>query len=62
VRIRFPDGVAGSIQATGDLADISVDSQRFPRSGDTYKSAGYDEAENKIDLRVKTDVGSVKIR
>jgi hypothetical protein len=62
VTISFPDGVAGSIQARGDLADISVDTQRFPRSGDTYKSANYDEAENKIDLHVKTDVGSVKIR
>jgi hypothetical protein len=62
VIIRIPDGVGGNIQAKGDLADISVDTQRFPRSGDTYKSTDYDEAENKIDLHVKTDVGSVKIR
>jgi hypothetical protein len=60
--IRFPDGVAGSIHATGGLAEISVDSQRFPRSGDTYKSADYDTADNKIDLRVQTGLGSVNIR
>ena len=61
MKIRFPMGVAGKIQTEGGMASISVDSSRFPRSGSVYMSADYDEAENKVDLSVKTGLGSVEI-
>ena len=61
MKIRFPMGVAGKIRTEGGMASISVDSSRFPRSGSVYMSADYDEAENKVDLSVKTGLGSVEI-
>jgi hypothetical protein len=61
MKIRFPMGVAGKIRTEGGLASISVDSSRFPRSGSVYMSADYDEAENKVELSVKTGLGSVEI-
>lgn len=62
VRVRVPEGVAASIRTSGDLAEINVDSSRFPHSGDKYQSADYESAENKVELDLKTDVGSLDVR
>jgi hypothetical protein len=62
VSIRIPPAVAARIRAKGGLADINVDQNRFPRSGDAYQSSDYDFAANKIDLLIQTGVGSVRIR
>lgn len=62
VDLAVPEGVAARIHASGGLASIDVDGKRFPRSGKTYQSPGYDEAENQVDVHVETGVGSVTIR
>ncbi len=62
VNIEIPSGVAADIRSESGLADISIDEQRFPRSGKHYISPDYDTAANKIDLRLETGVSSVKIR
>ncbi len=62
VEIAVPGGVAARIRATGGLASIDIDETRFPRSGDTYRSPDFDAAENKVDLRIETGVGSVRVR
>jgi hypothetical protein len=62
VEITVPGGVAAHIRATGGLASIDIDETRFPRSGDTYRSPDFDAAENKVDLRIETGVGSVRVR
>ena len=62
VRVRVPDGVAASIRATGGLAEIKVDSSRFPHSGDRYQSADYDSAENRVELDLTMGVGSLDVR
>ncbi len=62
VEITVPGGVAARIRATGGLASIDIDETRFPRSGDTYRSPDFDAAENKVDLRIETGVGSVRVR
>ncbi len=62
IDLTIPAGVAARIRATGGLASISVDRQRFPRQAGTYVSPDYETAANKIDLQVQTGVGSVSIR
>lgn len=62
VAIAIPGGVAARIRAKGGLAAIQVDETRFPRVGDEYRSPDYDSATNKIEMRVETGIGSVKIR
>lgn len=62
VDITVPPNVAARIQARGGLADINLDRQRFPRSGDVSQSPDYETATNKAEIFVETGVGSVKIR
>jgi hypothetical protein len=62
VRMRIPDGVSARISVESGLAGISVDSVRFPRFGNEYRSADYDTAANRADIHVRTGVGSVDIR
>ncbi len=62
VSVWAPDGVAAQIHAEGGLASISVDEQRFPRQGRVYRSPDYDTAENRVELVIKTGMGSVDVR
>ena len=62
VVVRVPSGVAARIRASGGLAEIHVDRDRFPRAGGVYQSADYDTAPNRVDIDVEAGVGSVNIR
>ena len=62
VVLRVPDGVAARIFIESGLAGISIDQNRFPRSGNGYQSPEYDRAENSADIRIETGVGSVDVR
>jgi hypothetical protein len=62
VRMRVPEGVAARISVESGLAGISVDLVRFPRFGNEYRSSDYDTAVNRVDVHVRTGVGSVDIR
>jgi hypothetical protein len=62
VSIRVPEGVAARMRIKSGLAGITVDRSRFPRTGDTYQSADYDTASNRVDLDIETGVGSVDVR
>jgi hypothetical protein len=61
VTVHVPAGVAGRIRARGGLADIKVDTSRFPRDGDRYESPDFDGATHRVEIDVQTGVGSVKI-
>ncbi len=61
VNLRVPEGVAARIRATGGLSGINVDTRRFPRTGDTYETPGYETAQNRVEIRSETGVGSVDI-
>ncbi len=61
VDLRVPEGVAARIRATGGLSGIRVDSRRFPRVGDTFETPGYETAQNRVEIRSETGVGSVEI-
>ena len=62
VVLRVPDGVAARISVESGLAGISIDTNRFPRSGSGYQSPDFDRAENSADIRIETGVGSVSVR
>jgi len=62
VRINIPEGVAARIRATGGLSNISINRDRFPRSGRYYQSVDYDTAEFKVELDLSVGVGSITVR
>lgn len=61
VKITIPQGVAANIQVKSGLSGINVDTTRFVKNGDIYRSADYDTATNKVDLEVETGAASVEI-
>ena len=61
VNIRVPDGVGARVEAVAGLASVSVDQNRFPKLNGYYQSPGYDEAENKLEIRIETGLGSIEI-
>jgi hypothetical protein len=61
VKVNVPGGVAARIRAKGGLASIDIDETRFPRFGDEYRSPDYDTAANKVEMRIETGVGSVRV-
>lgn len=61
VKIHVPGGVAARIRAKGGLAAIDIDETRFPRTGDEYVSPDFATAANKVELRIETGVGSVRV-
>lgn len=62
VSLRVPDGVAARIRVESGLAGINVDQKRFPRAGSFYQSPDYESALDKVDIFVKTGVGSLDVR
>ena len=61
VNLHVPSGVAARVGVRGSLSSIHVDSNRFPRLGDSYQSADYDTAANKVDINVDMGVGSLSV-
>jgi hypothetical protein len=61
VKITIPAGVAANIHVQSGLAGINIDSARFVRDGEYYRSTDYATAANKVELFVETGVGSVDI-
>jgi hypothetical protein len=62
VNIRIPQGVAARIRSQSGLAAVTVDSNRFPRIGDSNQSLDYDTAANKAEIHIQTGVGAVDVR
>jgi hypothetical protein len=62
VRVTIPSGVAARIRNRSGLSSVNIDSMRFPRQGDIYISSDYETAANKLDLEIRTGVGSVDVR
>jgi hypothetical protein len=62
VDIKIPEGVAARIETSVALGSIHVDHSRFPNQGGINISPDYETAANKVDIVVKTGVGSANIR
>lgn len=61
VNITVPKGVAARIKTDASLAEVKVDTARFPRNGKGYMSLDYDTAVHRADISISVGVGSVKI-
>lgn len=61
VDLSVPAGVAARIRSRGGLSSLKLDEARFPRFGDTYQSADYDSAANKVEISVQMGAGSVSV-
>jgi hypothetical protein len=60
--VEIPEGVAARIRASGALASISIDRERFPNVEGEYRSPDYETAANKVDLKLEMGVGSISVR
>ena len=61
--LDIPSGVAARIEVDlGFLASLRIDRGRFKRVGGFYVSDDFESAENRLDLRVTSFIGDVKIR
>ena len=62
VSVRVPEGVAARIESSSAMVSASIDSQRFPRSGNISVSPDYETAANKVDIKIEMGMGSVTIK
>lgn len=60
--ISVPEGVAARVESEAGLASVSVDQERFPKVNGIYQSADFEEAQNKVDIRIETGMASIEIR
>jgi hypothetical protein len=61
LNLRLPQGVGGRFRVSG-LTGTTVDSTRFTRAGEEYRTADFDSAANKVDFEITMGAGSVDIR
>jgi hypothetical protein len=61
VTFIVPDGVAARISTDTGLADISIDTRRFPESGGVYESLDYATASDRLELRIKGGLASFTV-
>jgi hypothetical protein len=57
----IPAGMAARVRVSSGIGSVKVDN-RFPRQGNAYVSAGYEEAADRVDLRIEAGVGSIVVR
>jgi uncharacterized membrane protein len=63
VKVRVPDGVAAWIRSFKVEPEQMVDLERFPAIGDGsgYRSPGYHEASNRVEIRGTTAAGEIAV-
>lgn len=61
VTVRLPAGTAARIHASSGVGKVSVDGQFSPAGKDTYQSANYDSAAQKIEITLTTGAGNVTV-
>ena len=61
VRLEVPQGVAARVEAHGGLSDVRVDPHRFPKWGGEWRSADFDTAEHRADIRLETGAARVEV-
>ncbi len=62
VYLALPEGVAARIRDRSGLSNVAIDTARFPRQGEFYLSPDYADAANKVEVEIRTGVGSVDVR
>jgi hypothetical protein len=61
VRLTVPARMAARIETRGGLSSIRVDPYRFPYDGATYRSPGYEEADDRADVVVEAGAANVVV-
>ena len=61
VAVRVPDGVSASIRASSPGGLTEIDIAQFPLHDDEYRSAGYETATNRVDIRAEVALGSLSV-
>jgi hypothetical protein len=59
VEIKIPSEVAAKIRVERGLGAFNIDRSRFPRMDGAYISPNYDQADNKVEVKVSTGIGSI---
>jgi hypothetical protein len=59
--VSIPDSLAARVRVQSGIGSVKVDS-RFQRQASGWVSAGYDDAAERLDLRVEAGVGSTSVR
>lgn len=62
VDLTIPDGVAARIRADTELSDVEIDEGRFSRDGDYHVSEDFANSENRLEIKIKCNVGRVQVR
>ncbi|MCL0038666.1 cell wall-active antibiotics response protein [Dehalococcoidia bacterium] len=61
IEITIPEGVAARIEVDLNVGVLEIDESRFPRKGDYYISPDFEDAENRIYLRIDLNAGRVEV-
>ena len=61
IEIEVPEGVSADIRVSSGMADIAINTTRFPRNGKHYTSPDYESAANKAQIEIDTGMSSVRI-
>jgi hypothetical protein len=62
LKLNIPAGVAARIKMEAGASTIDIDPARFTKAGDTYLTAGYESAPNRLNLEIRGGVSSVIVR
>lgn len=62
VDVRVPDRVAAAVRVSSALASVDVDAHRFPRDGEGYRSPGYDDADDRVEIDLEGGVAAFAVR
>lgn len=61
LKLRIPQGLAARIHSKSGLAEISVDTSRFPRVNGGYESSDFGTSANRVDLMIEAGMGKVSV-
>ncbi|MCL0059284.1 cell wall-active antibiotics response protein [Dehalococcoidia bacterium] len=61
IQITIPEGVAARIEVDLNVGVLEIDESRFPKKGDYYISPDFEDAENRIYLRIDLNAGRVEV-
>jgi hypothetical protein len=62
VVVTIPEGLSARIRSTVVAGDLSIDKNRFPRSGNYYQSPDFDSAPNTVGMTIDAGAASIKIK
>ena len=61
VAVLVPSGIAARIHATSGMGKVNVDSRFNKIDGNTYQSADFDSAADKVEITVNSGAGDVSV-